>query len=597
MGERVVINTDDLRELARRLAGGVGQLGEVKLDLVRIQSQLADQQALYSRVQQILAGIDRLGTTINADHDQVAREVLELEAEEGTAPASSNAIEPASPSQIRAVELSPLVLLLLRRRFEPTATPPQPWDKQWVNSDGTMPPQPSVAARAGFGTSWEARGSFGDGPITGSGRVSASASGWVYGEAEAGRTADGGYRASAQAGAGMGTRVEAEGKIDAGPVHAQGRAEASLEASAKAGGSVQVGPDGVSAQGSAEARATAEASASGKVGVDGVGSVGGEASATAGAEASARGGVGVGADGLTVGAGAGAMAGASAGAGYSVDGPGGTRVGSEVSVKAGVGAEIGVGGEFGWDRVGISLDAGVALGIGLGVSLDISFSPSALLESLSPESLLDTLVGSVESVIDTVGDVADAVSDFFDPPGNPNELLDRPRPDAAPPPPQPGPADVSTPGVGISASASVSPEVPVGVSASASVSPEVPVGVSASASVSPEVPVGVSASASVSPEVPAGASASASVSPAGPAGASAEASVSHPVLRAEVGSPAAPEPADLSRLPEAVRDVLATGAVVGAEVPPVTSLPLAELQERVKAAVDDFLGLGVRTWS
>jgi hypothetical protein len=97
--------------------------------------------------------------------------------------------------------------------------------------------------------------------------------------------------------------------------------------------------------------------------------------------------------------------------------------------------------------------------------------------------------------------------------------------------------------------------------------------------------------------VPAGASASASVSPAGPAGASAEASVSHPVLRAEVGSPAAPEPADLSRLPEAVRDVLATGAVVGAEVPPVTSLPLAELQERVKAAVDDFLGLGVRTWS
>ncbi|MBX6751807.1 MAG: hypothetical protein IRY85_19480 [Micromonosporaceae bacterium] len=347
MGERVVIATDDLRELARRLAGGVGQLGEVKLDLVRIAADLADQPAVYSRLQQVLAGIERLGNTITADHDQVAREVLELEAEEGTAPATSSAIEPATPSPIRAVELSPLLLILLRRRFDTSATPPQPWDRQWVNPDGTMPPQPSVAARAGFGTSWEARGSFGDGPVTGSGRVSASASGWVYGEAEAGRTADGGYRASAQTGAGVEVSTHAEGKLDAGPVHAQGQADASLEASARAGGSVQAGPSGVSAEGSAEARASAQASASGEVSVDGVGSVGGQASAEAGAEASARGSVGVGADGLTVGAGAGAMAGASAGAEYSVEGPGGTRIESGVSVKAGVGAPGGVGAPVG----------------------------------------------------------------------------------------------------------------------------------------------------------------------------------------------------------------------------------------------------------
>jgi len=275
------------------------------------------------------------------------------------------------------------------------------------------------------------------------------------------------------------------------------------------------------------APAWAQASAAGLVVVSPVGSVRGQASDGGGTEASAHGSLGVGRDGLSVGAGAGVMAGSSAGAGYSVDGPAGTRIGSEVSVKAGIGAEFSAGAEFGWDRVGFSLDAGVALGIGLGISLDISFSPSALLESLSPESLLDTLVGSVESVIDTVGDVADAISDFFDPPGNPNELLDRPRPDAALPPPQPGPADVSA-----------------------------------------------------------------------PVGASAEASVSHPVLRAEVGSPAGPEGADLSRWPEAVRDVLATGAVVAEALPEsLTSLSLADLHERVRSATEDFFTLGGRTWS
>jgi len=583
MGERVVIVTDDLRELARRLAGGVGQLGEVKLDLVRAAADLADQPAVYSRLQQVLAGLERLASTVTADHDQLAREVLELEAEEGLPPASSTPLEPASPSTSEPVRSWPWITVIGRRHNQ-AATVPQPWDRSWVNSDGSMPPQPSVAARAGFGSTWEARVSVNEGPVTGSGRISASAGGWVYGEAEAGRTADGGYRASGQVGAGAGVSVNAEGHIDAGPVHAQGQASASLEASAQAGGSVQVGPGGVAAEGSAEARVSAEASAAGTVSVDGVGSVSGQASAEAGAEASSRGSVGVGSDGLSVGAGAGAMAGASAGAAYSVDGPAGTRIESGVSVKAGVGAEVDVGAEFGWDRVGFSLDAGVALGIGLGISLDISFSPSALLESLSPESLLDTLVGSVESVIDTVEDVADAISDFFDPPGNPNELLDHPRPDAALPPPQPGPADVPAPRAGASAEASVSHPAGVGASAEASVSHPAGVGASAEASVSHPAGVGASAEASVS-------------HPAG-VGASAEASVSHPGLRAEVGSPAASAGADLARWPEAVHDVLATGAVVAEALPEsLTSLSLVDLHERVRSATEDFFTLGGRTWS
>jgi hypothetical protein len=570
MAERVVIVTDDLRELARRLMGGVGQLGEVKVDLVRASADLADQPAVYARLQQVLAGLERLASTVTADHDQLAREVLELEAEEGLPPASSTPLEPASPSTSAPVPSRPWITVIGRRSNQ-AATPPQPWDRSWVNPDGSMPPQPSVAARAGFGSTWEARVSVNEGPVTGSGRVSASAGGWVYGEAEAGRTADGGYRASGQVGAGMEVSVQAEGKLDAGPVHAQGQAEASLEASAKAGGSVQVGPGGIAAEGSAEARATAEANASGQVSIDGVGSVSGEASATAGAEASAHGKVGVGSDGLTVGAGAGAMAGASAGAEYSVEGPGGTRIESGVSVKAGVGAEVDVGAEFGWDRVGFSLDAGVALGIGLGISLDISFSPEALLESLSPENLLESLspealfesvVDTVEDVIDTVKDVADAISDFFDPPGNPNELLDHPRPDAALPPPQPGPADV----------------IPPGASAGASVSP---VGASAGVGVSHPVELGVDVGSS-----------------AAPVGASAEASVSHPVLRAETGLPAAPEAADLSRWPEAVRDVLATGAVVAEALPEsLTSLSLADLHERVRSGTEDFFTLGGRRWS
>ena len=568
MGERVVIVTDDLRALARRLAGGVGQLGEVKVDLVRAAADLADEPALYSRLQQVLAGLERLATAVTADHDQLAREVLELEAEEGLPPASSTPLEPASASTSGSVRPRPWITAI-GWKLNQITNAPQPWDRSWVNPDGSMPPQPSVAARAGFGSTWEARVSVKDGPVTGSGRVSASAGGWVYGEGEAGRTADGGYRASGQVGAGAGISTHIEGQLDAGPVHAQGQASASLEASVQAGGSAQVGPDGVAVEGSVHARTSAEASAAGSVSVDGVGSVSGQANAEAGAEASAHGSVSVGRDGLSVGAGAGVMAGSSAGAGYSVDGPAGTRIGSEVSVKAGIGAEFSAGAEFGWDRVGFSLDAGVALGIGLGISLDISFSPSALLESLSPESLLDTLVGSVESVIDTVGDVADAISDFFDPPGNPNELLDRPRPDAALPPPQPGPADVSAP-VGASAEASVSHPVGVGASAEASVSHPVGVGASAEASVSH--PVGV--------------------------GASAEASVSHPVLRAEVGSPAGPEGADLSRWPEAVRDVLATGAVVAEALPEsLTSLSLADLHERVRSATEDFFTLGGRTWS
>ncbi|WP_117211341.1 hypothetical protein [Allorhizocola rhizosphaerae] len=413
MAERIVIDTDDLREVSRVLQGALQRLGDIRLDLARAAVELQRDAGAHTGYQQVMAGLESLGAQLTADHDTLAHEVLALEAEEGLPPANAPKQTEPAPQQPHGDKQIPVWILRLVNMVRPA---PEPWDKPWVNADGSMPAQPSAAARAGFGVSWEERGRFDSGIVSGSGVASASAGGWAYGEADHRVDEKGNHHVSAKAGVGGEVTAHAEGRIDAGPVHAQGQADAALRAKAEAEAAASIGPDGASASAKASAEATASASASGEVGVDGVGEAKGHAEAEAGAKADAAGAVSVGKDGVSASGGVGAEAGAEAGAGVSVGGSA-AAVGTGVEVKAGVGVEVRGGGSLGWEKVGFELDLGIALGVGAGFSLDFSISPKEIFEAFKDP--IGTVEGLASGAADIVGDaassVADAVSDFFDP--------------------------------------------------------------------------------------------------------------------------------------------------------------------------------------
>ena len=71
--------------------------------------------------------------------------------------------------------------------------------------------------------------------------------------------------------------------------------------------------------------------------------------------------------------------------------------GGGVGVRAGVGAELGGDVDFSADEVGIKADIGAALGVGFDVSVDVSFSPSGL----------------VNDGLEVGGDAIDTVSDWI----------------------------------------------------------------------------------------------------------------------------------------------------------------------------------------
>lgn len=74
--------------------------------------------------------------------------------------------------------------------------------------------------------------------------------------------------------------------------------------------------------------------------------------------------------------------------------------GAGVDFKAGIGVEARAEVDFGLDNVGVDLELGAALGLGADVKVDISISPSGI-------------VDDVGDMIEGAGDAVDNVRDFF----------------------------------------------------------------------------------------------------------------------------------------------------------------------------------------
>jgi hypothetical protein len=548
--EKIFIDTDDLRDVARHTKGAVHQLSDIKLDVLKAAPVLQNDPATAQAFQGVLAALDAVGTAINGDYDALVNEVVGLEAEQGVDPlvtaaaiaaAPAPAVPPPAPGAKGGGLANFILLINVWPKFVVTGTPspaPEPWNKGWVNADGSVPPgQSTMSNKVEWGESWEARVetkvSGSSGIFTGSASAGASVDADVGAEAEFGETEDGyGAKASAHAHAGASAHAEAEGS--AGPIHgkAHANADASLDAEAHAG--ISVGKDGVNANIGASAKAEASASAGADVdagpahaGVDV------NAKAEAHAEAHAEGHAGT--DGVSgsYGAGAGASATAGAEAHAGVDGVGEAHYGVKAGV--GVGVHAGGSGSLKTDDIGFDFNAELGLGIDLGIDFGIHINPEGILDSAwkGITDPIGTVGDAVDTVVDTVEAPFKAVADTFAPSHDAPAAAAAAAPDMhmAPPVEQgglfggPGPGGTPPPAdVGVGASAGVDLPVPdVGVGASAGVNvppPHVGVGASAGVNVPPHAGIGVGASASAGAIVPAphggiGVGASAS-GPAGP---------------------------------------------------------------------------------
>lgn len=139
--QRIVIDTDSLRELARYLNGSVSELAEIRLDVLKAKVVTEQDPALAQSAAGTVALLDAIGTTLAADHSAVVDEVLRIEAEEG-APVSNGAAPtsvvpssaPAPGSAGGALSWAPF-RLAMTGAFAP---PPSPWNTAWVTAEGTV---------------------------------------------------------------------------------------------------------------------------------------------------------------------------------------------------------------------------------------------------------------------------------------------------------------------------------------------------------------------------------------------------------------------------------------------------------------------------
>lgn len=418
MSTRIVIDTDDLRTVAQHLNGALDQLATIRTALSTVGVDIDDVSDFSARRFQMLSGIETFGATLTQDHNELVREILEIEELEGPPPAVTT--QPSHEwdrvSRIDRTDRKLGILAALGVLFASPEGPkddssdaPQPWDEQWVNPDGSVPPGKSTAGSGGYsasvstsvGTAWDERADFGDERVGGSARVSGEAEAWAYGEAHAGKAADGGYEASAAVGTGARAESHVEAEAHAGPAHAKGSADASAEVSAKAEAEGHIGPEGISGSASAEAKAQARASAEGEVGVDGLGSLKGTVDAEAGAEAWAHASGSIGSDGVSGELGAGGFAGASAGTEFEAE-IGGSKASGRVEGRVGVGLEVGVRGGISSKGVKLGLDLGAALGIGGKISIDVEIS----WDTLNP-------VNAVKGAFNTAKDVFEGIKGLF----------------------------------------------------------------------------------------------------------------------------------------------------------------------------------------
>lgn len=150
------------------------------------------------------------------------------------------------------------------------------------------------------------------------------------------------------------------------------------------------GEAGISLDRGAYVEANAEAGAYlGQVEVHGETDFGtrGAAEAYIGAEASAEASAQVGPGGAEISAGGEVFAGGRIEGGVSQDIGDVGSVGVGGSLSYGIGAEADVSAEASWDRIGFSGDVGLTLGVGAEINVDLSISPSGIVDAIAPDDV------------------------------------------------------------------------------------------------------------------------------------------------------------------------------------------------------------------
>lgn len=355
---RVVIDTDDLRVLAKYLKGSIGQLGEIRVDLAAASVALQDDASIGPALASTISDVDAVGSTLTADHNALTTEVLDLEESEGPLAAGAFAASPSTPDKpVKPTMKRPLAHWPL---FTAAGTgAPAPWDTAWVSADGTIPLGAIGSPLAeGFGELFVTRGWETD--------FDGSATSSLDGD---------GLMLAMSFSAGAKTKTSWKEQGSAGPVEVELEATHTIEGKTSGKAGLDIGEDGASAEAGISASAKQKVEASTGIEVPGA-SADGEAYAEQSAYAGAAGEGSVDGEGASGQLQAGAEAGVAAGVEGTGSGPGGTTGTYGSEVRAGVGARADIGGDLGWKKVGMKFDVSGALGIGAGVNVELSFSPA-----------------------------------------------------------------------------------------------------------------------------------------------------------------------------------------------------------------------------
>lgn len=426
MPEKVVVDTDHLREQAQYTDGAINQVGSVILSVRRAKSRFPTLSHLFDP---IIADLMKFGEVLTADKNELLKEVGYLEQLEGQFPAG---FEPGSYVAPPEVEVS-------HPEAGNVGTPQENemWNDGWISEDGSIPPgRDTITIEDEIGTLWriivnpptvstdllvnEARRSqrrANDGIVDEGKNVVDEVKEIVAEEIEdtVGDVVDvldnvleGEFDANGEvhAHADIDAEAELEYGIEDGEAFIRGKASVDATAGASAEGTIEtplgeitgrvdakaqlkgeaefegsISDEGIQLQGNANATASVETTASVTADTEL-----GDASAKAKAYAEGTAYVGGSASADEEGVSGQFTAGANLTSGAEVEGKVSGKYGSGgggVGVKTGLGGEFTGGGSLKWDDVGIDLGMGLAILIGGEVNLSLHFNPEAIVDSIA----------------------------------------------------------------------------------------------------------------------------------------------------------------------------------------------------------------------
>ncbi|MGA0036559.1 MAG: hypothetical protein ACO3HT_10575, partial [Ilumatobacteraceae bacterium] len=143
MPEKILVETEHLREQAQYTEGALNQVGNVILTIRRVKARFPTLDHLFDP---IISDLMRFGEVLTSDKLELLREVAHLEQLEGQYPTGYDPSTYFAPTETTAA---------ITETSTGSAQANEVWKDGWISEDGTIPAgRDSIAIEDEIGTMW-----------------------------------------------------------------------------------------------------------------------------------------------------------------------------------------------------------------------------------------------------------------------------------------------------------------------------------------------------------------------------------------------------------------------------------------------------------